>query len=466
MIVSRLDWDACVGATDGNVLQKGAISGIQGVSTDSRSVDTGEAFVALSGERFDGHRFVRVALEAGASGIVIEKGRWGSLELPDHNDYWVVEVDDSLKALGDLARTVRRMWGGTVVGITGSAGKTTSKELLGATLSAKAPVHLTPGNWNNRIGVPLTLFQLGDEEIAIIEMGTNEPGEIAELARIAEPNVGWITNVGAAHLEGLGSLEGVASEKGAMFHGVSEGGAIVVNLDDARVAEQASHVDFRRLTYGTRSGADIQLQSVSVPAAGELNIALSYAGETSEVRLAGIGEHMGLNLAGALASALSVGVTWEDALAGAAKFTAPSKRMNLRLVAGIHVLDDCYNANPTSTRAALQAFTDLGEAGKRFAVLGDMLELGEDSELFHRELGQETAELNLDGLISVGMYGVEMAEGASKGGATFPVWPVANAHDAYDVLKAHVSPGDWVLVKGSRGVRLETVIEGLEKGGR
>jgi len=198
---------------------------------------------------------------------------------------------------------------------------------------------------------------------------------------------------------------------------------------------------------------------------GRLEIQLAFEGTTKSLNIAGFGSHMGLNVAGAVACALAMGVGFDAALAGLSRYAPPKQRMNLRTVGHIHVLDDCYNANPTSSRAALQAFDGLDASGKRFAVLGDMLELGKQAEEEHRSLGGEAAQLELDGLIAVGLHGDHLAGGAKESGASFPVWSVGDASEAFHVLWGEISPGDWVLVKGSRGVRLEHVIEGIEKGG-
>ena len=432
------------------------------VSTDSRRLPEGALFVALEGERFDGHAFLQSALESGASGVIVHKGRTTQAIL--EQELWVFEVEDTLVALGAVARAVREAWGGPAVGITGSAGKTTSKALLRAVLEPSRKLHVTPGNWNNRIGLPLTLFQLNDPEISILELGTSEPGEIQALADIALPNVSWITNVGEAHLEGLGSLEGVAIEKTALFRGTQPGGTLVVNLDDPRIVAHLPQEGWKHITYGSHESADIQIQEVDCSSPGEVQVRLRIDGASYSATLPGLGVHMGHNVAGAVASAIALGITPAEAMENLKTYEGPKQRMNIRDVNGIHVIDDCYNANPTSTEAAVVALGQLSTNGRKFAVLGDMLELGNDSASLHRRVGAIAHSVGLDGLITVGREAREIAVGLRDAEGQSWVQEVEQAEEVWEILAPAVQPGDWVLVKGSRGVQLERVVTQMEGG--
>lgn len=452
-------------ATQAHVLMGGDVERVEAISTDSRKVSSGDLFVALRGDRFDAHSFVPSVVSKGVGAVIVETERWEDIAGEVEGTAWVLGVPDSLKALGALARHIRREWGGRVVGITGSAGKTTTKELVGAALTSLGDVHLTPGNWNNQIGLPLTLFALGNEKVAVLEMGTSEPGEIAALAAIAEPDVALITNVGPAHLEGLGSLEGVAREKGALFAALKPHHQAVVNVDDPRVKDLSESLSCKCITYGFDPSADLCVLGVEPLENGVMKVTLRAFGEEFAFPLDGLGEHMALNAAGAIAAAAAMGVSTRDAIDGIQSFVPPEQRMKVRDVAGVHVLDDSYNSNPTSARAALRAFAGLRGAGRRFVILGDMLELGESAAEHHHALGMSAAQLPLDGLITVGEHSETIVAGAKAAGALFEMWNVSKAEDVLPLLGEQVERGDWVLVKGSRGIRLETVIEGLERGG-
>ena len=301
--------------------------------------------------------------------------------------------------------------GGPAIAITGSAGKTTSKALLYAAVGPSRKTHITPGNWNNRIGLPLTLFRLDNPEVSILELGTSEPGEIGILADIAEPDVSWITNVGEAHLEGLGSIEGVAHEKTALFRGTRTGGTLVVNRDDARIVERLPSEGYEQIGYGTTDEADVRISNVDCSTPGLVTVRLEIEGISYSVSVPGLGIHMGHNIAGAVASALALGLSPAQIVENLKTYEGPKQRMNIRELSGVHVIDDCYNANPTSTEAAVVALGKLATSGRKFAVLGDMLELGDESSSLHRRVGEIAHAAGLDGLISVGTEAREIAAG-------------------------------------------------------
>lgn len=428
-----------------------------GVVTDSRAIVPGNLFVALRGQRFDAHAFASQAVEAGAAAVVVERGA----TLPEHVS--AVEVDDTLRALGDLAHAHRRAWNGKVVGITGSVGKTTTKELTAAALrSAGHSVLATKGNLNNRIGVPMTLFQLdGDVDLAVVEMGTSEPGEIARLAEIAAPNVGVVTHASLSHTEGLGTLGAVADEKVSLLHALDADGIAIANGDDGPVKKRASVVHAKRkLFYGRAAGNDVRVIDWDVDADGTL-ARFQVRGQGVEIEMGLLGQGAALNAAGALAVALGLGEPLEDAARGIAGVEPAPGRMQPRSARGDRlVVDDTYNANPASVEVALGAARAI--ADKRGAplvvVLGDMKELGAQSDEAHRKVGEQVADV--DAFLFVGCgEGMHIAVDAANARSTDTLWfeDAGECREIGDRLPLNAV----VLVKGSRSTGMERVVTPL-----
>ncbi len=434
---------------------------VRGVVTDSRAVTPGSLFVALRGERFDAHRFLADVARAGAAAAVVARGAEVPAGLPH------VAVDDTLRALGDLARLHRTRWGGKVVGITGSVGKTTTKELCRAALAAAgARVLATEGNLNNRVGVPMTLFGLGPEhDVAVIEMGTSEPGEIARLAEIASPDVGVVLAVAEAHTAGLASLDAVADEKTAMFRGLAPGGVAVANADDARIASRIPAGAARVRTFGAGEGADVRLLGWSLD--GEATMArFRVDGRDIGARLPLVGEAPAIDAAAAIAAGAALGHAPAALAAGLATVRpAPGRLEPKRAASGALVLDDTYNANPRSTQTSLATGAALAASrGSRLVVaLGDMKELGTISAGAHRDIGRRVAEAGAACFVATG---AEMAAAADEAAARgVDVRRAADSAEAAAIARGLVAPGDLVLVKGSRSMRMEKVVEALLAGG-
>lgn len=428
-----------------------------GVVTDSRVIAPGNLFVALRGERFDAHAFAAQAVEAGAVAVVVERGA----TLPEHVS--AVEVDDTLRALGDLAHAHRRAWNGKVVGITGSVGKTTTKELAAAALrSAGHSVLATKGNLNNRIGVPMTLFQLdGDVDLAVVEMGTSEPGEIARLAEIAAPNVGVVTHASLSHTEGLGTLGAVADEKVSLLHALDADGIAIANGDDGPVKKRAAVVRAKRkLFYGRAAGNDVRVVDWDVDTRGTV-ARFQVRGQGVEIEMGLLGQGAVLNAAGALAVALGLGEPLEDAARGIAGVEPAPGRMQPRSARGDRmVVDDTYNANPASVEVALGAARAI--ADKRDAplvvVLGDMKELGAQSDDAHRKVGEQVADV--DAFLFVGCgEGMHIAVDAANARGTDTLWfeDAGECREIGDRLPLNAV----VLVKGSRSTQMERVVTPL-----
>eukprot|EP01022_Parablepharisma_sp_SALTPOND_P024758 TRINITY_DN5546_c0_g1_i4.p2 TRINITY_DN5546_c0_g1~~TRINITY_DN5546_c0_g1_i4.p2 ORF type:complete len:466 (+),score=258.96 TRINITY_DN5546_c0_g1_i4:1037-2434(+) len=427
-----------------------------GVSTDSRSVGQGQLFVALVGPNFDGHDYVAAALEAGAAGAVVRQG----FSLPGEAGACLFEVPDTLAALGDLAAAWRQEHSALVAAITGSNGKTTTKEMLGAILRQRHQVLATRGNLNNLIGLPLTLMQLQATHTAcVLEMGMNAPGEIARLTQIAAPEAGVITNVGPAHLGMLGSLEAIAAAKGELFEGLSPAATAVVNLDDPLLAPAAASLPCRVVTFGLDSAADITAGGLT-DLGPRQSFVLDLAGEQVKVRLAAPGRHNVMNALAAAATAWSLGQGAEAVSAGLEAFAPVPGRLNLLgRPGGPAVVDDTYNANPASVASGLAAAAAMAQGRALALVLGDMKELGEYAPALHRETGRLAARLGCRLVLAVGEHATEVAAGAREEGLAAES---AVAFAAMAELLA-AAPGllaeDYlVLVKGSRSMAMEQVV--------
>ena len=447
-------------ATGARLLQWGP-GPFRGVSTDTRTLAAGDVFVALTGPNHDGHEFAGAAVEAGATAALVSRDR----PPPDDAVAWL-RVTDGLEALGDLAAARRQRLPAMIVGVTGSNGKTTTKEMIAAVLAASgAKVARSAGNENNLVGVPRTLLRLeGDEDFVVVEMGMNHAGEIWRLAEIARPDVGVITNVGPAHLEGLGSLENVAAAKGELALAMSSRATLVVNASDPRVARIGEQFHGRAL-HAANGGP---VRSIGARAAGDgtQRMTLEIAGKTIEVRLRAVGAHNVTNALLAATVGVSFGLSPETIAAGLERFAPPPMRLEIvRLPGGALVWNDAYNANPASVEAALAALA-AEPASRRVAVLGEMWELGDEAPRWHRRIGRLAAEWKVDWVVAVGRLAEETVAGARETGLPPSRTDVcATPEAAVERLAGELRRGDLVLIKGSRAARLETIARALgEKG--
>jgi UDP-N-acetylmuramoyl-tripeptide--D-alanyl-D-alanine ligase len=432
-----------------------------GVSIDSRTVGAGDLFVAIAGPHHDGHDHVAGALAAGAAGCLIARGR----KLPDGFDERRVALaaDDTTRALGDLAAGHRARFAGPVVAVTGSNGKTSTKEMCAAILDVGGPCLRTQGNLNNQYGLPLTLLRRSDAHASVVvELGTNHPGEIARLTEIARPTVGVITNVGTAHIEFLGSREGIAREKGDLVAGLATGGVAVLNADDPLVLSQAERTRARILRFGRGRDADVRAEDVSWrDGAFELRVAAPEG--VVDVRVAGLGEATVMNALAASAAALAAGASPADLARGLAEYRPLHGRLEpVALPGDVLVIDDTYNANPQSLEVALRELAT-GAAcarGRHVAVIGDMGELGPETSAAHRAAGSLAAQLGIDHVYAVGAQAALVADGARSAGlAADRIHAYAEWEPAAEALTLSLRPGDRVLVKGSRSMRMERIVE-------
>ncbi len=459
----------------GGTLVRGADARVHvGVVSDARAVLAGSVFVALRGARFDGHDFVGDAERSGASLVVVERGR-----APREGKADVVEVDDTLVAWGELARAHLAAWRAKdarrrVVAITGTAGKTTTKELCAACLGVAGDVHATVGNLNNRVGVPATIFALEERHMfAVLETGMSVPGEIAALGAIALPDVAIVTNVGIAHAEGVGGTrDAVGREKGALYAALRPSGTAVVNVDDDVAVRESARAPqgVRRLGFGKGESADYRL--VAREGRGEHGSRVTLrrkGGGTIDVDLPLVGEPAAIDLAAALAAAEAAAGTTLDAGAIGRALSArvlPEGRASLlRLPSGTLVLDDSYNANPDSMRAALETLREIArsEGRRAVAVLGEMRELGQEAERAHDALGGEIRRTQVSLVIGCGGLVDRALDVASAEGAGCIVKKAKSTEEAAVLASALVRRGDVVLVKGSRGVMTEKVIAALKE---
>jgi len=446
-------------ATGGRLLQGEPSRRIGSFSTDSRTLKPGDLFIALKGKTFDGHAFILQALERGAVGVVLSEPS----KVPSSPFALSIQVEDTVTALGEIARAWRERHPIPLVAVTGSNGKTTTKEMLRSILAQKGSVLASPLSFNNLIGVPLTLLNLrSHHETAVLELGMNARGEIRRLAEISRPDVGVITNIGEAHLEFLGSLEGVAEAKGELLPSLDGDRVAVLNLDDPLCNALFPRVRGRLLTFGINPRADVWASDLVSRDEGAIAFTLHRGGEQIRVELPLIGRHNVYNALAAACAASALGVDLQRIAFGLHKMTqAPMRLEKRRLSSGAVVINDAYNANPTSMQASLEAFFEV-KAGRAILVLGDMLELGERAGEAHRRIGELVARLSPDLLITVGEGGRIIGEGALAAG--FPrdrVHPFGGPDQARSFLQEHLSEETWVFLKASRGMHLEKVLEGL-----
>lgn len=444
-------------------LARGALSAnnaglkISRVSTDSRTVQAGDLFVALRGENFDGHKFVEQAKERGAAGAMVDESWKG--EIP--KTFGLIRVSDTLAGYQNLAANYRKSLPLKVIAITGSNGKTSTKDFLAAILARGFLVTKTEGNFNNHVGLPQTILTAtSKDEIAVWEIGMNHPGEITALAKIAAPDAAIITNVGVAHIEFMGSREAIAKEKGSLAEAVGAEGTVILNADDPFSQSIAKRTRARVILAGVESGAIRASEMRQSPTGIEFTILEGAHRCRAQLPVPGI--HMVQNAMLAVAAGRAFGLSLENCAAGLATAPLTKARLQIKEISGIQFIDDSYNANPDSMKAALRTLMELDAEGRRIAVLGQMSELGDESERGHREVGEAAAALGIDELIAVGETGAAIGHAAQKAGLKKSRC-VDSPHDAAEILGKTALPGDLILVKGSRSAGMERVLEAFAK---
>jgi len=425
----------------------------QGYSIDSRTIGPGQLFFAVKGERLDGHDFVRSALEKGAVAAVVGKDQLG--RYPEKK--CVFAVEDTLVALQTLGTAVRKLWGKPLIAVTGSAGKTTTKEAIAHVLSTRYRVLKSEGNFNNHFGLPLMLLKLElEHDVAVIEMGMSHAGEIRALAKVAQPEMGVVTNVAAVHLEFFDSLAGIARAKYELIESLPPNGTAVLNADDEYVSQFGHDFKGKVVMYGTRAGAEVRAENIrSMGTEGcEFDVVIGSVREHARMPL--VGEHNVLNALAALAVGLERGLKPPEAVTALATLAAADKRGQVLQLGNITVINDCYNSNPKALESMVNALATMA-GRRRIVVAGEMLELGPAGEQLHRQAGTYIAEKKVDALLGVRGLAQAMVESAKRAGTRAEF--VAAPEEAGDWLAREARDGDVVLLKASRGVKLEKALE-------
>jgi UDP-N-acetylmuramoyl-tripeptide--D-alanyl-D-alanine ligase len=425
----------------------------QGYSIDSRSVHPGDLFFAVKGERMDGHDFVSQALEKGAVAAVVRKDQLARYPVKTG----LIMVDNTLTALQILASAVRRLWAKPLIGVTGSTGKTTTKEAIAHVLSARFRVLKSEGNFNNHFGLPLMLLKIEPEhDLAVIEMGMSHAGEIAALAKIAQPEIGVATNVAPVHLEFFESVAGIARAKYELIEALPATGTAVLNADDEYVSQFGREFHGKVVLYGLRTPADVRAENIKSHGAdgSTFDVVVGSCREEAVLRL--VGTHNIYNALAAVAVGLERGLIPSEAVAALASLTPADKRGQVVKLGNITIINDCYNCNPKALEAMVEALEAM-PAKRRIVVAGEMLELGPASEDLHRQAGRHIASKKIDFLVGVQGQAQQMVEAASQAGT--PAEFFATPEEAGEWLARETRDGDVVLLKASRGVKLEKALE-------
>jgi len=429
---------------------------VRGISIDSRTVCAGDLFWAIKGDRFDGNDFVDKAIEKGAVAAVVSRTTG-----PDAIRNKLIKVEDTLISLRHMATDWRAQHSCTVIAVTGSSGKTTTKELISSILMQQYNCLKTEGNKNNLIGVSLTLLRIAKmHEVAVVELGMNHRGEIAQLTSMTQPRIGVITNIGRAHIGLLGSINCIIDAKSELLEGMEPDGIAVLNRDDPYYYILAERCPNGVITVGESDDADVRIHGIKLfPQEGRTEVTVIARGDPLTVALPILGRTAAYNLSMAVAVAMQLGCGRQEIMEGVAGFMPVSSRMNHRVVQGIHILDDSYNANPESMHSALNTLFECKGSARSIAILGDMLELGNQSECLHRQLGQWIGHnRKVDFLITIGSQARIMAEEAVKMG--YPsrnVWSMGEHEEISLLAYSLLGSGDWVLIKGSRMMGLDRV---------
>lgn len=454
---------------------------IAGVSIDSRSIGAGQLFVPIAGDRFDGHDYIEKAASAGAAAALWQRDR----ALPADIGLPLLLVDDTLAALQRLAESYLASWRPKVVGVTGSNGKTTTKDLIFSALATVYRTAKTEGNFNNHIGLPLTILRADrDTEVLVLEMGMSAFGEISLLSRIAKPDIAVITNIGESHLEHLGSRRGIAQAKLEIVEGLKPGGTLIYNGDEPLLREELATLalpeDAELITFGESESCDLRATDIATDAERATFVAsgggaAGSPAQESEAQAARFevpipGRHNAVNALAAIAVARRLGVADADIARGLAEAKLTGMRIErVQARSGALVLNDAYNASPASVRAAISLVAQLQGYRRKWLVLGDMLELGPDEAAFHAGIGRELSQGQADGLLAYGPLSAHTAEAAASAMPSGIVKHFADKNELAEALLSLVEPDDLVLVKASRGMRMEEIVRRLtagEEGGR
>ncbi len=461
-----LSWTVAdlLAATGGELLCGDRNRVFAGISIDSRRLAADDLFVAIRGQTHDGHDFLPDAVTVGIQGVIVQRSEVASLGLDDlkKRGLVIIAVKDTIRCLGDLAHYNRNRAGISVVAVTGSNGKTSTKDMTAAILSRRFRTLSTSGNLNNEIGMPLTLLKLEPgQQWAVLELGMNHPGEIRRLAEICQPDIGIITNIGPAHLEGLGSIDGVMQAKGELLEKIKAKGTAVLNADDPKVQQLARTTRLAVLSFGLSSAASVRADSIEITPKA-LHFRLVLPAEKIDITLSAAGRFMVYNALAAAAAGTVLRFSAADIKTGLENFKAVDGRMNIiQTRKQIAIIDDTYNANPVSMRAAIVALDEFKKDGRSILILGDMRELGDQAEALHREIGTLAAQHHVVRMYLTGEYAEAVRAGAMEKGLNADSIFIGSHAEILDDLPGRLAEGDWVLVKGSRAMKMEKIVTGL-----
>ena len=466
-MAEKLIWNAqkIIEAT-GGVLQYGSYdASFTGISIDSRTTSHGDLFVAIVGTNHDGHRYAVDGITLGQKGVIINKST--EIDLPHEKwrkeGFFCIAVKNTTRALGDLAAYNLKRAGLPVVAITGSNGKTSTRRMTLAVMQQKFRVLSPQGNLNNEIGLPLTLLECRyDHTLAVLELGMNHFGEIRRLAEICKPDIGVITNVGPAHLEGVGSIDGVAQAKGELLEHIKPDGTVVLNADDIHLRHLATHCDHKILFFGFSKTADVGAENVDY---GHLDTSFTLRLPQARigVRLHTPGQFMVANALAAAANGYLMGLSPEQICTGLESYRSQKGRLDISVTSlGINLIDDTYNANPASMVAMLELLSQTKGSKRAIFVCGDMFELGQQTESLHQNIGVAAAKTGVDRLYATGQFAPSIAAGAKKEGIQSERIFIGTKAEIISALTTQLQPDDWVLVKGSRAMAMETISEAIK----
>lgn len=443
----------------GGVLAGERTRPVRGIGIDSRTIEAGQLFFAIPGERTDGHQYVRMSAERGAVGAVVSR----PVDAPE--GFPLIYVADTVWALGCFARWYRGLFSVPVIGITGSAGKTTTKEMAAAALSARHIVLKSPQNLNTEIGLPLAIAQLERHHtVAVLEMAMRGRGQIDWLANIARPSIGVITNIGWAHLGLLGSRDNIALAKSELLYRLPEDGVAVLNADDDYFEFCRRQARCRVISFGYQRAATVRAVKVQLDRSGKVRCTVRYGRESTALQVPVPGLHHLSNALAALASAVALGVPLAEAAMHLQQMQMVDQRMQVcHTPKQVTVLDDTYNANPASVSAALQTLERMANGCRRVVVLGDMLELGDEAPRLHREVGREAARIGAQVVVAVGEMAEEIVRGAKSAGNPPVCLTFSDSNAAAENILRYLQPGDVVLVKGSRALQMELVVKAISE---
>jgi UDP-N-acetylmuramoyl-tripeptide--D-alanyl-D-alanine ligase len=458
--MQALKCNKIIEAVEGSLIFGHPHTVVTGVSTDSRNVKKGDLFIPLKGSNFDGHDFIGKAIESGAQAILTHK----DIEIIP-KDIAVIKVKDTLKALGDLAGYYRKRFNIPFIGVTGSVGKTSTKDMIASVLGQHLNTLKTQGNFNNEIGLPLSILNLDpSHKAAVLEMGMSGFGEISRLTSIVKPDIAIITNIGMSHIEKLGSRQNILKAKLEILEGLNSKGLVILNGDDNLLSGMRGLLGFRTKFFGMEEEVDFKAENIRLSGEKGSSFEIRIDSIDYEVEVPAPGIHNVYNALAAIATAIELEIPMENIIKGISSYLPEKMRMNIFEVSDMKIIDDTYNANPQSMEAALNVLAEIGNDGRKIAVLGDMLEMGDWADEAHMEIGKLAFLKGVNYIITVGDKGKKIAQGALAAGE-YPdnVRMFDDNSSAWEFINGLIMPGDVILVKGSRGMKMEEITQKLKK---